>query len=147
MFKKFFFFRIFDKIYRYLNYLKNKQTFLFFNIIYICILYMIKGLDVSGNFFRHVESRMLLNLPSLRRLDISENAIALVEPDAFLNTPSLEHVNLSGNALSVLHPMTFRHLTNLYELDVGWNRLLEIIPGKSRIMLRMRHVIIFFFFF
>lgn len=88
-----------------------------------------QGLDLSGNFFRHIEPRLLANLPSLRRLDMSENAIALVDSDAFLNSPALEHVNVSGNALSVLHPMTFRHLNNLYELDVGWNRLLEIIPG------------------
>lgn len=88
-----------------------------------------QGLDLSENYFRHIEPRLLANLPSLRRLDISGNAVGLVEPDSFLGTPLLEHINVSGNALSVLHPLTFNHLTNLYELDVGWNRMLEVVPG------------------
>ncbi|KYN23197.1 Insulin-like growth factor-binding protein complex acid labile subunit [Trachymyrmex cornetzi] len=91
-----------------------------------------QGLDLSENYFRHIEPRLFANLPNLRRLDLSGNAIGLIEPESFLGTPALEHVNVSGNALSVIHPLIFRHLTNLYELDIGLNRMLEVVPGLPK---------------
>lgn len=92
----------------------------------------LKGLDISGNYFRRMESDFLANLPALRRIDLSSNELTYIDPQFFTLTPELEHVNLSFNSLAALHPATFRHLLNLYELDVSHNRLLEFVPGLPR---------------
>ena len=93
---------------------------------------MLQGLDLAYNYFRRLDSRLLANLPALRRLDMSGNSLELVEPAAFINTPALEHVNLSRNAITDFHPATFQDLLGLYEIDVGWNRLRELMASLPR---------------
>lgn len=92
----------------------------------------LKGLDLSGNFYRSINENAFFNTPALRKVDLNHNQILFLEPTAFVNTPAVESLNLSHNSISSVHPNTFRHLTNLYEVDLSNNRIVDVVPGLPR---------------
>ena len=66
-------------------------------------------LDLSGNFFTTMTSRLVSRLTSLVSLDLSHNEIESIHGQAFSGLKSLKFLQLDGNRIAKLPRNLFRN--------------------------------------
>ncbi|CAF1083426.1 unnamed protein product [Didymodactylos carnosus] len=111
----------------------------------------LQSLKLTGNFIRHLSSRLFRFVPNLRYLYLDSNRIETIDSNAFLDIkyllelnlagnrfktiptyfvleklPYLKIFNLSFNQLTILLPNSFDTLLNLEELDLGQNQIYSL---------------------
>jgi hypothetical protein len=90
-----------------------------------CCQQYLETLDLSGNYLRRLDEKLLRNLKSLERLILANNQLAFGERNFQANS-RLKHVDLSGNALQYITPNLFYGLNKLESIELSRNNLHSI---------------------
>lgn len=83
-------------------------------------------LDMSGNFFTSLTSRLVSSLDSLVSLDVSQNEIESVHGQALNGLKNLQYLRLDGNRLPKLPRNLFRSTPNLHTIVLSDNALTKL---------------------
>jgi Leucine-rich repeat (LRR) protein len=90
-----------------------------------CCQQYLESLDLTGNYLRRLDEKLLSNLNALERLVLANNQLAFGERN-FQANKRLRHVDLSGNSLQYLTPNLFYGLNRLESIELSRNNLHSI---------------------
>lgn len=83
-------------------------------------------LDMSGNFFTSLTSRLVSSLDSLVSLDLSQNEVESIHSQALNGMKNLQYLRLDGNRLPKLSRNLFRSTPNLHTIVLSDNALAKL---------------------
>jgi hypothetical protein len=96
-------------------------------------IWLLTGIDLSGNLLSRCIPQELTNLQGLRFLNLSRNYLSCSIPEDIGSLSVLEALDLSSNGLSGAIPLSISSLSGLSTLNVSNNLLSGKIPVGSQI--------------
>uniref|UniRef100_A0A0E0A4R9 non-specific serine/threonine protein kinase n=1 Tax=Oryza glumipatula TaxID=40148 RepID=A0A0E0A4R9_9ORYZ len=101
--------------------------------LYSRILYLMRSIDLSGNYLTGGIPTEIGALVELKNLNLSKNLLSGHIPETIGNMSKLESLDLSWNRLSGIIPQSMTSLHLLSHLNMSYNNLSGMVPQGSQL--------------